>query len=249
MKSIMLAVGAALAVCACTSRPARRRPGARKACRCSTTAPTEAVRHCRGHPASGRQRRRTAPAASTARTGTRVTRAPGGASRSSLPGAPAEPASARRGFPTGGGGAYRDNTKPTWCRARPTQQQAQEVAAQQARTEGSRAAWWSAATPNFTDSRAARAPRDPAARAATNAASISTSSARTRTSSRRTGRPQGAVVRPEPHRRRPSAGGRHPRTARSRARNTRETAPAFPASVPRSVPADSHPHAFPVRRT
>ena len=136
MKSILLAVGAALAVCACTSTTAPQTAWGKENVsmldyrtdggQCAVLAATAPAEGNGANSAGGMD-------------GVSPTRLPdsGGASRSSstAAGAPAPSGPSGAAFPTGGGGAYRDNTNVDMVSRAATQQQANEVAAQKQRTE------------------------------------------------------------------------------------------------------------------
>ncbi len=217
--------------------------------RCSTTAPTADSAPCSRPPTPAEGN-----GANTAGgiNGASAERLPAPGARSGAPNTnpSANPAPSSTAFPTGSGGAYRDNTNVDMVSRAATQQQAMEVAAQKQRTERLKSCLVERGYTEFSlIARAARAPRDLAAgqrRASRVPLQARHGPRRAQVAKEPRAR---AVVRPEPRRRRPSAGGRRPRMARFRARNTRETAPAFPASVPRSVPAGNPPPALRVLRT
>jgi hypothetical protein len=138
MKSILLAVGAALTVCACTSTTAPQTAWGKEGVsmldyrtdggQCAVLAATAPAEGNGANSAGGID-------------GVSPTRLPdsGGAGRSSSStaagGAPAPSGPSPTAFPTGGGGAYRDNTNVDMVSRAATQQQAMEVAAQKQRTE------------------------------------------------------------------------------------------------------------------
>ncbi len=135
MKSILLAVGAALAVCACTSTGPVTSWGKEGVSmldyrtdggQCAVYAATATPETIDNNVAGGINGQ------------TQTTRLPesGGSTQAAgaTPGAPsAGPSSAA--FPTGGGGAYRDSTNVDVVSRAATQQQAREVAVAKARTQ------------------------------------------------------------------------------------------------------------------
>jgi hypothetical protein len=136
MKSIVLVVGAALTVCACTSTTAPQTAWGKENVsmldyrtdggQCAVLAATAPAEGNGANSAGGMD-------------GVSPTRLPdsGGASQSAsnTAGAPVSSGPSSAAFPTGGGGAYRDNTNVDMVSRAATQQQAMEVAAQKQRTE------------------------------------------------------------------------------------------------------------------
>ena len=125
MKSILLAVGAALAVCACTSTTAPQTAWGKEGVsmldyrtdggQCAVLAATTPAEGNGANSAGGMD-------------GVSPTRLPdsGGSSRSTstTSGAPPSSGPSSAAFPTGGGGAYRDNTDVDMVSRVATQQQA-----------------------------------------------------------------------------------------------------------------------------
>jgi len=136
MKSILLAVGAALAASACTSTSSQQTSWGKEGVsmldyrtdggQCAVYAATATPETIDNNVAGGINGQ------------TQTTRLPesGGASQSSGagPGAPS-PGPSSAAFPTGGGGAYRDSTNVDVVSRAATQQQAREVAVAKARTQ------------------------------------------------------------------------------------------------------------------